>query len=112
MYLFTQLKKKPHDTAQWAQQQGIPTDDDFVTASRHVVYRIIGKLLFYHALSQLRSELKPLVNLQDVSADEFKTILESRFATARKIDYEAVFEPRFPDKVPFSEDAVDVLRSF
>lgn len=107
------LRQDPKEVAKWAVQQGVPTDDGYITAARHVIYRLIGKLLFYHALSQIKGgNLKPLINLEGVTPSEFQDILNKRFECARQIDYEAIFEPRFPDRLTFTEQIASFLRHF
>jgi SAM-dependent methyltransferase len=96
----------------WARRQQVQLDDNYQTAARHIVYRLIVQVLFYHALSQFRGDLPALVNLDGTSAVEFQTILRGRFRNVREIDYEAIFEERFVDTISFSAAIARELQTF
>ena len=100
------------DTMRWCAAQTIPTDDQFLTAARHAVYRLIGKLLFYQTLARVRSDLPPI----DVSVlrtpTQLQTALRRHFELARAIDYQAIFEEQFPESLPFTADVAKRIRRF
>lgn len=106
------LQDRRLEAAKWAASQGVPTDDQFETAARHVVYRLVGKLLFYHALSNYRGDLPRIVKIPVDPPSEFLSELNRYFEKARQIDYQAIFEPRWPDDLVPTREAVRVLVAF
>lgn len=96
----------------WCARQGIPSDDDFDTAARHAVYRIIGKLLFYQTLARTRGDLPSITVPQSHDAAQFQNLLREYFRKARQIDYQAIFDEHLPDTLPFSSDVAERLRTF
>lgn len=96
----------------WAVKQGIAAYEAgeafFETLSRQVVYRLLGKILFYLTLRRFRSDI-PRLELQGVDPNELGSRLREYFELARQIDYQAVFEEDFPDKVPFPAASVEPL---
>ncbi len=94
----------------WAVKQGIATYEAgeafFQTVSRQIVYRLLGKILFYLTLRRFRSDL-PRLDLQGVKPQDVGRRLKEYFETARQIDYQAVFEEDFPDKVTFPSSALE-----
>ncbi len=98
----------------WAVKQGIATYDAgetfFETVSRQIIYRLIGKILFYLTLRKFRSDIPPL-DLHGVKPLKVTDKLKEYFEKARQIDYQAVFEDDFPDSVPFPSKGVTPLIS-
>jgi type I restriction enzyme M protein len=95
----------------WATRQGIANfgDDPFYeTVARQVVYRLLGKVLFYQSLRRQYLSLPPL-DLSDVSAALVMPRLRDLFAQACRIDYQAVFEESIVEHVPFPQAALDEL---
>lgn len=98
----------------WAVKQGIATYEAgeafFETVSRQIIYRLFGKILFYLTLRRFRSDITKL-DLHGVSPAKVDKKLKEYFEIARQIDYQAVFEEDFPDKVPFPQSGVEPLIS-
>jgi type I restriction enzyme M protein len=96
----------------WAVKQGIATYDAgeafFETVSRQIIYRLFGKILFYLTLRRFRSDI-PKLDLHEVNPAIVDKKLKEYFEIARQIDYQAVFEEDFPDRVPFPQDGVEPL---
>lgn len=110
LYLKPQFKK---DIYTWAVKQGIANyeEEEFLEAlSRQIVYRLLGKIIFYESL---RRHLKDLPE-PDFSFLEPSLILKKLaecFEKARHIDYQAIFEEEMVDRAPYSEDALLELQS-
>jgi type I restriction-modification system DNA methylase subunit len=96
----------------WAVKQGIATyeagETFFETVSRQIIYRLLGKILFYLTLRRFRSDI-PKLELHGINPAKVDKKLKEYFEIARQIDYQAVFEDDFPDKVPFPSGAVEPL---
>lgn len=92
----------------WALKQGIagsPADPEFAgSISRQVIYRLLGKMLFYQSL---RKSVKQLPKLDMAGLDSAKILpqLRSLFQQALKIDYHAVFDEAEPDRISWPSDA-------
>lgn len=99
--------------ALWTREQGIEHYDSeayFTIAARQVIYKTLGRILFYFALRRCKPNL-PQLNLTD---DEFgcaQETLQRAFEEVRAIDYQAVFEPDITDKIPWDEDSARTLQS-
>lgn len=96
----------------WAVKQSITNFGDeafYEIISRQIVYRLIGRILFYQTLRRYIKTL-PEINLADVDLSQISAKLKNYFAQAKKIDYQAVFEEDISDQVPFPEFAVNELR--
>ncbi|MBF0538325.1 MAG: N-6 DNA methylase [Nitrospirae bacterium] len=96
----------------WAVKQGIAAyeagDVFFETVSRQIIYRLLGKILFYLTLCRFRADIPRLI----LHVDEATTIdsqLRGYFEIARGIDYQAVFEDDFSDRTPFPQDGAETL---
>ncbi|MDP2167894.1 MAG: N-6 DNA methylase [Thermodesulfovibrionales bacterium] len=95
----------------WAVKQGIARYEEgetfFDTVSRQIVYRLLGKILFYLTLRRFRSDIPKL----DLHGDPKRVSekLKEYFEMARQIDYQAVFEEDFTDTVPFPVGGVEPL---
>jgi type I restriction-modification system DNA methylase subunit len=88
----------------WCVAQGIASDDGFETASRQIVYRLIGQILFFQTLSKVRGDL-PTLNLSvGDKAAAVQNALKHSFALARNIDYLAVFKQDYPDTLPLTDE--------
>lgn len=114
--LSTQLYLRPQftkDIYTWAVKQGIANyeEEEFLEAlSRQIVYRLLGKIIFYESL---RRHLKDLPE-PDFSFLEPSFILKKLaecFEKARHIDYQAIFEEEIVDRASYSEDALLELQS-
>ncbi|MEW5947138.1 MAG: N-6 DNA methylase [bacterium] len=104
--------KFKNDLFDWAAKQCIQRYDEggtfFEAVSRQIVYRLLGKILFYLTLRRFRSDI-PKLDLHDAAAEKVSKKLKEFFEMARQIDYQAVFEEDFPDKVPFPRSGVEPL---
>ncbi|MBI5213531.1 MAG: N-6 DNA methylase [Nitrospirae bacterium] len=69
---------------------------------------ILGKILFYLTLRRFRSDI-PKLDLHGINPEKVGKKLKEYFEIARQIDYQAVFEEDFPDKVPFPSSGVESL---
>lgn len=96
----------------WAVKQGISTyeagEPFFEVVSRQLVYRLLGKILFYLTLRRFRTDV-PKLDLHGVNPSKISEKLNEYFEIARQIDYQAVFEEDFPDKVPFPSTGIEPL---
>jgi type I restriction enzyme M protein len=95
----------------WAVKQGIPNYGDeafYETVSRQIVYRIIGKILFYMTLRRFRADI-PKMDLAEVKPAQADRKLKEYFEQARQIDYQAVFEQDFLDQINIPPTGVDAL---
>ena len=95
----------------WAVKQAIANYDDpafYETVSRQVVYRLIGKVLFYLTLRRFRADL-PAMHLTDSNPSQINEKLKEYFEMARQIDYQAVFEEDFTDSIPIPPSGVEPL---
>lgn len=95
----------------WAIKQAIANYDDpafYETVSRQVVYRLLGKVLFYLTLRRFRSDLPPM-HLKDSDPSTISEKLKEYFALARQIDYQAVFEEDFTDSISIPSSGVEPL---
>ncbi len=96
----------------WAVKQGIATYEAgevfFESVSRQIVYRLLGKILFYLTLRRFRTDI-PKLDLHGIQPAKASEKLKEYFAIARQIDYQAVFEEDFTDTVPFPTNALQPL---
>ena len=96
----------------WAVKQGISTyeagEPFFEVVSRQLVYRLLGKILFYLTLRRFRTDV-PKLDFHEVNPSKISEKLNEYFEIARQIDYQAVFEEDFPDKVPFPSTGIEPL---
>lgn len=70
-------------------------------------YKLIGKVLFYLTLSE---NLSGKVSKLELKNDkQVQKQLNDFFNQAKKIDYQAVFESDFTDKIPFNETIDELL---
>lgn len=94
----------------WAVKQGIQNYEDpafYDAASRQIVYRVLGKILFYLTLRKFRTDL-PKLDLEGLGAEKTNDKLKEFFELARQIDYQAVFEKDVTDDVGFPSSAIDI----
>lgn len=75
--------------------------------AKFVYYKLIGKILFYLTLSEnLSGKVGKLTFTTD---KDTKNQLNNFFNQAKKIDYQAVFDSDFTDKIPFNENIDKLL---
>lgn len=95
----------------WRTKQGIEDFGDetfYDSVSRQIIYRILGKIIFYQSLIKFRADL-PKMEISGLSPAAANRRLKEYFEKARQIDYQAVFEEDFTDQVELPELAVRTL---
>jgi hypothetical protein len=75
--------------------------------SKFNYYKLIGKILFYLTLSENLSGKVSKLELKNNK--QVQKQLNDFFNQAKKIDYQAVFENDFTDKIPFNETIDELL---
>ncbi|MCY4561525.1 MAG: N-6 DNA methylase [Flavobacteriaceae bacterium] len=75
--------------------------------AKFTYYKIIGKILFYLTLSENLSGKVSKLELTD--SKKVQKQLNNFFNQAKKIDYQAVFESDFTDKIPFNKMIDELL---
>lgn len=75
--------------------------------AKFTYYKLIGKVLFYLTLSENLSG--KVSKLEMKNNKQVQNQLNSFFNQAKKIDYQAVFESDFTDKIPFNEIIDELL---
>lgn len=75
--------------------------------AKFTFYNLIGKIMFYLTLSEnLSGSLK---KLELKSSKNIKEVLQNYFDDASRIDYQAVYQPYFTDKVIFNKTVNETL---
>lgn len=96
----------------WAVKQNIagsPTDPEFAQSiARQIIYRLLGKVLFYQSLRRVAPHL-PKLDLQGIDPSRVLPTLRADFAQALKIDYHAVFEEHLPHRIKWPAAASQEL---
>jgi hypothetical protein len=75
--------------------------------AKFTYYKLIGKVLFYLTLSENLSGKVSKLELKNNK--QVQKQLNGFFNQAKKIDYQAVFESDFTDKIPFNETIDELL---
>jgi hypothetical protein len=75
--------------------------------AKFTYYKLIGKVLFYLTLSENLSG--KVSKLEMKNSKQVQKQLNEFFNQAKKIDYQAVFESDFTDKIPFNETIDELL---
>ena len=75
--------------------------------AKFTYYKLIGKVLFYLTLSENLSGKVSKLELKN--SKQVQKQLNDFFNQAKKIDYQAVFESDFTDKIPFNETIDELL---
>lgn len=75
--------------------------------AKFTYYKLIGKVLFYLTLSENLSGKVSKLELKN--SKQVQKQLYEFFNQAKKIDYQAVFESDFTDKIPFNETIDELL---
>ena len=75
--------------------KGFVTDDEFAISGQ-MAYRLIGQILFYHALRRKQPGLKPLTI---GSSEQIPEALESYWNEVRRYDYDALFKTEIIDRL-------------
>ncbi len=110
---YTQNKAFQREFQLWAREQGIDNYDHnefFTNASRQIIYKMLGRIIFYFALRRFSPNL-PELALHDSDLKETQKVLWEAFERVREIDYQAIFEPDLTDQIPWSVDSATVLQS-
>jgi len=96
----------------YALSQGIAgnyTDRDFaLSIARQIIYRLLGKILFYQGLRRAARQL-PSLELSGVDPSQVLPTLRRAFAEALKVDYHAVFAEDLSDTVSWPGEAAKRL---
>jgi hypothetical protein len=96
------------EMAVWAVRQGIagdPQDPEFARSiARQIIYRLLGKVLFYQSLRRVARQL-PDLDLRGVDSAQVLPTLRAAFARALEIDYYAVFAEDLPDRIQWPAEA-------
>jgi methylase of polypeptide subunit release factors len=96
----------------WAVKQAIagdPADPEFAQSiARQIIYRLLGKMLFYQSLRRSARHL-PKLDFAGVDTAQVLPKLRAAFAEARKIDYHAVFDEALPDRIQWPAEASHTL---
>jgi hypothetical protein len=96
----------------WAVTQGIAgsaADREFVESiTRQIIYRLLGKILFYQSLRRAARQLPPLT-ADGLDSSEVLPALNRAFTQALKIDYHAVFAEALPDTIKWPAEAARKL---
>jgi len=98
---------------EWAVKQGIANFGEepfFESLSRQIVYRTLGKIIFYQSL---RRQVPTLPEMDFSGVDDAMIVSRLRyyFDLARAIDYQAIFEEELTEKIPYPQTAIDELKS-
>jgi type I restriction enzyme M protein len=94
----------------WGTKQGIGKyDEDYwVSLSRQIAYKIIGKILFYMSLRRSRIEL-PKFELSENNYKQAIQQLRNYFQKALEVDYQAIFESDITDEIELSHQTIDII---
>jgi type I restriction-modification system DNA methylase subunit len=107
-----QSRKFNSDLLGWAVKQGITSyeagDPFFELVSRQILYRLLGKIIFYLTLRRFRSDI-PKLDLSGIDPASISNKLAEYFKIASEIDYQAVFEEDFSDSVPIPSEGAQPL---
>jgi len=75
--------------------------------AKFTFYNLIGKIIFYLTLSENLSGSLQKLDLKN--SKNVKQALQNYFAAASRIDYQAVYQPYFTDKVDFNKTVNETL---
>jgi type I restriction enzyme M protein len=96
----------------WAITQGIAGDhkdrDYALAIARQIIYRLLGKILFYQGLRRAAKQL-PALDLDHLDPSQILPTLRRAFAEALKVDYHAVFSEDLPDTISWPGEAAQRL---
>jgi type I restriction enzyme M protein len=102
------------EISEWAVKHtiaGATSDPEFAKSiGRQIIYRLLGKVLFYQSLRRSARQL-PKLDLAGVDSSQVLPTLRTAFAKALEIDYHAVFEEDFADRLKWPSDASNELSS-
>lgn len=95
----------------WAVKQAIANYADpsfYETVSRQIVYRLLARILFYQTLRRHWGDL-PKLDISGLNGQAATKKFGEIFERARQIDWHAVFEEDFPDRVAIPDPAITEL---
>lgn len=113
--LATTISRDPKfkkELAEWAVKQGIANfgeESFFESLSRQIVYRTLGKIIFYQSLRRQVSTL-PEMDFSEVDDALIVSRLRHYFDLAKAIDYQAIFEEELTERIPYPQTAIDELK--
>lgn len=97
-----------NEIAVWAVKQGVAGDTrspEFAASiARQIVYRLLGKILFYQSLRRSFRHL-PDLELRESDTSQVLPALRRAFSLAAEIDYHSVFAEDLPDRVQWPAQA-------
>ncbi|MBN2379641.1 SAM-dependent DNA methyltransferase [candidate division WOR-3 bacterium] len=96
----------------WAREQGIveyDREEFFTNAARQIIYRMLGRILFYFALRRFSPAL-PELSLPDADLEDAQAVLGKAFERVKEIDYQAIFESDITDQIPWDADSARILQ--
>jgi len=98
---------------EWAVKQAIANFGEepfFESLSRQIVYRTLGKIIFYQSL---RRNIRTLPEMDFSGVDDAMIVSRLRyyFDLASAIDYQAIFEEELTERIPYPQAAIDELKS-
>ena len=106
-HLNTDIRFRDEITS-WAVKQsiaGAASDPEFAKSiAGQIIYRLLGKVLFYKSLRRSARQL-PKLDLKKVDSAQVLPALRAAFGQALKIDYHAVFEEDVPDRIKWPSSA-------
>jgi len=79
------------------------------TVARQIVYRLLGKIIFYHTLRRHFSTRLPAMEISEPTPEAAQQRLKWFFEQAQQIDYQAVFIEDVPDRVPIPKPGFHIL---
>ena len=97
---------------EWAYRQCVANYGDpafYEMVARQIVYRLLGKILFYHTLRRHFPKKLPPMELAETTPAAAQKHLGWFFQQAQQIDYQAVFLEDFPDQVPIPQAGFTIL---
>ena len=97
---------------EWAVKQGIANfgeESFFESISRQIVYRTLGKIIFYQSLRRHLPTL-PEMDLSGMDDAVIVSSLRHFFDLAKAVDYQAIFEEELTERVPHPQAAIDELK--
>jgi len=98
---------------EWAVKQGVANFGEepfFESLSRQLVYRTLGKIIFYQSLKRHVPTL-PEMDFSGVDDAMIVSRLRHYFDLAKAIDYQVIFEEELTERIPHPQAAIDELKS-
>jgi len=103
-----------NEMAVWSVKQGIAGDtrsaEFAASVARQIVYRLLGKILFYQSLRRSFRHL-PDLDFRGSDTSQVLPALRRAFSRALEIDYHSVFAEDLPDRIQWPAEASRELAS-